>query len=109
MMQPAHRFGNPRALARTRLRRIIPLPPGEGPRVRPYPFEPPNLRCYTRPTIMPLDKPSNDPVIRGVRYFLAHAPGMVQHGSKPSRDLLADPGLAAELASHLRSYQQTVA
>ena len=77
--------------------------------MRPYPFEPANLRCYTRPTIMPLDKPSNDPVIRGVRYFLAHAPGMVQHGSKPSRDLLADPGLAAELASHLRSYQQTAA
>jgi len=55
------------------------------------------------------DKPSNDPVIRGVRYFLAHTPGMVRHGSKPSRDLLADPGLADGLASHLRSYEEAAA
>ena len=31
---------------------------------------------------------------------------MVRHGSKPSRDLLADPGLADGLASHLRSYKE---
>ena len=58
---------------------------------------------------MPVNKSSTDPVIRGVRYFLAHAPGMVQHGSKPSRDLLANPGLSAALASHLRSFQQAAA
>ena len=27
------------------------------------------------------------PVIRGARFFLAHAPGLVRHGSKPSRDI----------------------
>ena len=58
---------------------------------------------------MPLAKPSRDPVLRGVRYFLAHGPGMVQHGSKPSRDLLADPGLSAALASHLRPYEEAAA
>ena len=58
---------------------------------------------------MPVNKSSADPVIRGVRYFLTHAPGMVQHGSKPSRDLLANPGLSAALASHLRSFQQAAA
>ena len=69
----------------------------------------PTRRCYTRPNIMPVDRLATDPVIRGVRYFLAHAPGMVQHGSKPSRDLLADPGLANSLDSHLRSYQEAAA
>ena len=34
---------------------------------------------------------------------------MVRHGSKPSRDLLSDPGLAPVLASHLRSYQDATA
>ena len=53
---------------------------------------------------MQTDTALKAPVIQGVRYFLAHTPGLVQHGSKPSRDLLADPGLAADLASHLRSF-----
>ena len=30
------------------------------------------------------------PVIRGVRFYLAHAPGLVAHGSKPSRDIARD-------------------
>ncbi len=55
------------------------------------------------------DKPTGDPVIRGVRYFLAHTPGMVQHGSKPSRDLRMDAGLSAALASHLRPFEDAVA
>jgi betaine reductase len=55
------------------------------------------------------DKPFGDPVIRGVRYFLAHTPGMVQHGSKPTRDLPRDPGLATALASHLRSFEDAAA
>ena len=58
---------------------------------------------------MPATTPSSAPVIRGVRYFLAHTPGMVQHGSKPSRDILGDPGLAPVLATHLRSYQDATA
>ena len=58
---------------------------------------------------MPVNSSSNDPVIRGVRYFLAHVPGMVQHGSKPSRDLQGNPGLSIAVSDHLRSYQDAVA
>ena len=58
---------------------------------------------------MPNNTPFSAPVVRGVRYFLAHTPGMVRRGSKPSRDILGDPGLAPTLASHLRSYQAATA
>ena len=51
---------------------------------------------------------SRQPVIRGVRYFLAHTPGLVRHGSKPSRDLAADPGMVQALHSHLRSFDAAV-
>jgi len=51
---------------------------------------------------------AKQPVIRGVRFFLAHTPGLVRHGSKPSRDLLANPGLLPTLTSHLRSYEDAV-
>ncbi len=34
-----------------------------------------------------------EPVIRGVRFFLAHTPGLVRYGSKPARELGKDPGL----------------
>src|SRR5918999_2609471 len=59
--------------------------------------------------MMPVYKRSIEPVIRGVRYFLAHSPGLVRHGSKPSRDLLAEPGLSLALVAHLRSYQEAAA
>ncbi len=49
------------------------------------------------------------PVIRGARYFLAHTPGLVRYGSKPSRDLSADPGLLNALSSHLRGYGDAAA
>lgn len=49
------------------------------------------------------------PVIRGVRFFLAHTPGLVRYGSKPSRDLARDAALAEELRSHLRSYEAAAA
>ncbi|PKB80933.1 MAG: glycine reductase [SAR202 cluster bacterium Io17-Chloro-G9] len=52
---------------------------------------------------------TKQPVILGVRYFLAHTPGLVRHGSKPSRDLLANPGLLPSLTSHLRSFPEAVA
>ena len=57
---------------------------------------------------MPKTDSIQQPVIRGVRYFLAHTPGLVRHGSKPSRDLMADPGLLNTLSSHLRSYEDAV-
>lgn len=44
------------------------------------------------------------PVIRSVRYFLAHTPGLVRYGSKPVRELNKKPALVQEIHSHLRSY-----
>lgn len=49
---------------------------------------------------------ASPPVVRAVRFVLAHAPGLVRYGSKPARDL-ADAGegagaLAERIAGHLR-------
>jgi hypothetical protein len=49
------------------------------------------------------------PVIRGVRFFLAHTPGLVRYGSKPTRELAKDPGLITAIAAHLRSYEAAAA
>ncbi len=49
------------------------------------------------------------PVIQGVRYFLAHTPSLVQYGSKPSREIAKNAALHGEISSHLRSYQAAVA
>ena len=49
------------------------------------------------------------PVIRGVRYFLAHTPGMVRYGSKPVRELVRDPALITALSAHLRPYEAAAA
>jgi betaine reductase len=49
------------------------------------------------------------PVIRIARSFLAHAPGLVRHGSKPARELEAEPALAARLVAHLRPYEHALA
>ncbi len=67
------------------------------------------------------------PVIRGVRFLLAHTPGLVQYGSKPARDLAAaasaeataagaagtaketESALAARLRAHLRGWDAALA
>jgi betaine reductase len=49
------------------------------------------------------------PVIRGVRFFLAHTPGLVRYGSKPSRDMARDATVATAIGNHLRSYEAAVA
>jgi len=49
------------------------------------------------------------PVICGVRFFLAHTPGLVRYGSKPSRDLTRDATIAEAIAAHLRTYEAAVA
>ncbi len=49
------------------------------------------------------------PVVRAVRFFFAHTPGLVRHGSKPTRDAALDPGLPAKLRTHFRSYGDAVA
>jgi betaine reductase len=54
--------------------------------------------------IRPSAVPVATPVLRGVRHFLAHAPGLVIHGSKPARDLVRDRGLRQRIAPLLRDY-----
>jgi glycine/sarcosine/betaine reductase complex component C subunit beta len=49
------------------------------------------------------------PVIRGVRFFLAHTPGLVRYGSKPARELAKDPGLITAVSTHLRPYEAAAA
>ena len=49
------------------------------------------------------------PVIRGVRFFLAHTPGLVRYGSKPSRDIDRDPTVTDTLQAHLRGYADAAA
>jgi betaine reductase len=48
------------------------------------------------------------PVIRGVRFFLAHTPGLVRYGSKPGRDIARDPAVADAIAGHLRGYAEAL-
>lgn len=45
-------------------------------------------------------------VITGARNFLAHAPGLVRYGSKPTREIAANPESARKIAEHLRTYEQ---
>jgi betaine reductase len=49
------------------------------------------------------------PVISASSAVLAHVPGFVQHGSKPSRELARDPGLAKRIQGALRTFEQAVA
>ena len=42
-------------------------------------------------------------VVRGVSCVLVHVPGLVPHGSKPARELVADPRLLATIRDHLRA------
>lgn len=48
------------------------------------------------------------PVVRGVSYVLAHVPGLVRHGSKPSREIENDPSLLRPVLDHLRTFDQAV-
>jgi hypothetical protein len=48
-------------------------------------------------------------VVKGVRYFLAHAPGLVRHGSKPAREIAKEPALWDRMQPHLRSYDAALA
>ena len=48
------------------------------------------------------------PVIKGVSAILAHAPSLIRYGSKPSREISADPGLLSTILSHLRSQHEAL-
>ena len=47
--------------------------------------------------------------VSGARNFLAHAPGLVRYGSKPTREIQASSTAEAEIAAGLRSYEQAAA
>jgi len=47
--------------------------------------------------------------ISGARNFLAHTPGFVRYGSKPTREIEANPAAEAEILAGLRSYEQAAA
>jgi glycine/sarcosine/betaine reductase complex component C subunit beta len=49
------------------------------------------------------------PVLKGAACLLVHTPGLVRHGSKPSRELPAGEPLPAEYRRALRSYPEAVA
>ncbi|MGQ4809510.1 Glycine/sarcosine/betaine reductase complex component C subunit beta [Candidatus Entotheonellaceae bacterium PAL068K] len=49
------------------------------------------------------------PVVRGVRFFLAHTPGLVRYGSKPSRDIARNPAITGAISAQLRSYAAAAA
>ncbi len=49
------------------------------------------------------------PAILHSSYALAHAPDLVRHGSKPSRDIPNQPDLLAELGAGLRPWTEVVA
>jgi hypothetical protein len=49
------------------------------------------------------------PVISGVRFFLAHTPGLVRYGSKPTRELVKDRELMTAVSAHLRPYEAAAA
>ena len=48
------------------------------------------------------------PVVRGARFFLAHAPGMVRHGSKPAHEIEKDPAVWESIRAHLRTFDEAV-
>lgn len=48
------------------------------------------------------------PVVSAVSAVLAHTPGLVVHGSKPSREIPRDPELAARLIASLRTFDEAV-
>lgn len=49
------------------------------------------------------------PTIRGISCVLAHTPGLLRHGSKPTRELAKDPALIDNMRRHLRSFEDAVA
>src|SRR5436190_14750240 len=48
------------------------------------------------------------PTITAVANVLAHAPGLVQYGSKPLRDIAQDPAVLDAITPRLRTYADAV-
>lgn len=49
------------------------------------------------------------PVVSGARFFLAHTPGLVCYGSKPSREISKDSSILNSIRRHLRPWDETAA
>jgi betaine reductase len=49
------------------------------------------------------------PVVKAVSCVLAHVPGLVRHGSKPSREIGRQPEVVHQIQTGLRGYEQAVA
>ena len=49
------------------------------------------------------------PVVSASSAILAHTPSLARHGSKPSRELARDPGLAQAFLGSLRTFEQALA
>lgn len=49
------------------------------------------------------------PTVRGISCVIAHTPGLLRYGSKPTRELAKDGTLIANVQRHLRSFQDAVA
>ena len=54
---------------------------------------------------MTASKSPRQAVLRSARFALAHTPGLVRHGSKPSRELVKDHSLLPAIQARLRSFE----
>lgn len=50
----------------------------------------------------------NTPVIKGTSFVITHTPGLVRHGSKPTREIAKDETVLDQLLSNLRGYNDAV-
>ena len=55
------------------------------------------------------DRATAFPTIRGISCVIAHTPGLLRYGSKPTRELAKDERLIESVQRHLRSYRDAVA
>jgi glycine/sarcosine/betaine reductase complex component C subunit beta len=63
-----------------------------------------------QPVVAPPSQPVRRPVIRAVRFALAHVPGLVASGSKPRRELAgAGPEVREAFRAHLRPFAAALA
>lgn len=50
----------------------------------------------------------NTPVIKGASFVITHTPGLVRHGSKPTREIAKDETVQEQILANLRSYDDAV-
>lgn len=55
-----------------------------------------------------MDNHCQKAVVKEACYFLAHVPGMVRHGSKPSREIEKSSSILPPMLKHLQTFEQAV-